>query len=135
MIFQTSCSELLVDTAIHDVEKAYKHFKKLFLLVEWESSPLLSIKVLEKLKRNDNYYGRDSDVIVYDKYGNRAYLEYGNNGYIDTGFRFDSRCSDGDERCFPIFEKAIENLNGKLISCDGGHKSGYEEWKERKDLS
>ena len=136
-IIQTSCSELLVDTRIYDPEKAFKIFTKLFKEVEWESSPPLTLNILKELQREFKEEEDESEervrVMVYDKFGNRANLEYGDNGYIHTGYRFDSECSDGDEKCYPIFEQAIEKLGGELISCDGGHKSGYEDWKDEKD--
>ena len=75
----------------------------------------------------------DSDIpeiTIYDKEGNRAWLEYGDNGYLEfLGFRFDSHCNHCDSNCFPIFDKAMERLNGQLISCDGGSKGTFYEWK------
>ncbi len=130
-MIQTSCSELLVDTKIHDPEEALEAFRKLFKACGFESSPPLTVKILEALKDKD-----ESDrlnVMVFDGSGNRCFLEYGNNGYIaELGFRFDSHCNDYDTRCYPIFKEVIARLNGELISCDGGHTSGYEDWESGK---
>jgi len=123
MIIQTSCSELLVDTAIHNPVEAYERFSELFRVLEWETSPPLTIGLLEQLKQ-----GEEMDIVVYDANGNRAALQYGNNGYITTGYRFDSRCNDWDQLCYPIFREAIEKLDGELICCDGGTTAGYENW-------
>ncbi len=136
-MIQTSCSELLVDTKIYDVEEAYTILSKLFKNLGWEISPPLSIELLEKIKNagDYDYSGEDTitDVIVYSKDGDRAYLEYGDNGYITTGFRFDSRCDQCDVKCFPIFEKTMENIEGsKIIACDGGYTDFYEDWKREK---
>lgn len=128
MIIQTSCSELLVDTAIHDPAEAFRRLSELFEVVRWESSPPLSVELLEQLKRDVD---EKMDVVVYDRHGNRAALQYGGNGYITTGYRFDSRCDDWNKLCYPIFREAIERLNGELICCDGGHTQGYEEWEAK----
>jgi hypothetical protein len=125
MIIQTSCSELLVDTAIHDPVAAYERFSELFKELGWETSPPLTVELLEQLKQDKD--GR-MDVVVYDAKGNRAALQYGDNGYITTGYRFDSRCNDWDHLCYPIFKEAIEKLGGEIISCDGGTTGGYEKW-------
>jgi len=125
MIIQTSCSELLVDTAIHDPVEAYERFSKLFRVLEWETSPPLTVELLDQLKRDED---KKMDVVVYDTEGNRAALQYGDNGYITTGYRFDSRCNDWDKFCYPIFKEAIERLGGELICCDGGTTAGYEKW-------
>ena len=135
MIFQTSCSELLVDTGIHDSEIAFEKFKRLFKEVGWETSPPVTAEILERMKREwYDYYERNgaypNEVTVYDKDGNHAYIEYGVNGYITTGYRFDSNCNDGNIKCYPMFKMAIDKLNGELIACDGGTKAGYEEWDE-----
>jgi len=126
-MIQTSCSELLVDTKIEDAGEALKKFSKLFKEVGWESSPPLTLTVLNELK--DEHF---PEVMVYDALGNRASLQYGDNGYQHTGFRLDSGCSDYDEKCYPIFQIAIKKLDGELISCDGGHTDGYETWAEGK---
>ncbi len=127
-IMQTSCSELLVDTRIFDEKKALEIFTKMFKELNWESSPPLSIELLKKLKETKDDYDTQPDVVIYDKKGNRAWLEYGDNGYITTGFRFDSRCNHVDSQCFPIFKEAIDKLRGELIACDGGSTDCYEEW-------
>ena len=132
MIIQTSCSELLVDTAIHNAKKALKRFTQLFKEVEWESSPPISLKLLQELKVNTHDEQYHKTIMIYDKYGNRAYLEYGDNWYIITGYRLDSSCNHCDEQCYPIFKVAIEKLNGKLIACDGGTTSCYYEWDKTK---
>lgn len=126
MIIQSSCSELLVDTTIHDPVEAYNRFRELFQALSWEISPPLTIELLERLKQDA------LDVVVYDVNGNRAALLYGDNGYITTGYRFDSMCNDWDRLCYPIFKEAIEKLGGELISCDGGTTVGYEQWYEGK---
>jgi len=128
MIIQTSCSELLVDTAIHDPAEAYQRFTEMFESLGWETSPPLTVELLEQLKRDEN---EEMDVVVYDADGNRATLQYGYNGYVTTGYRFDSRCNDWDHLCYPIFKGAIERLGGELISCDGGTTAGYEHWLSR----
>jgi len=134
-IIQTSCSELLVDTAIHDPKIALERFTKLFKDLEWESSPPLTLEVLESIKKQSesspDEYGLA--VTVYDSKGNRASLQYGDNGYVHTGYRFDSECNHGDELCYPIFYEAIERMNGELISCDGGDTNYYYEWESKKD--
>ena len=133
MIFQTSCSELLVDTAIHDPKVAYQRFSELFNRLGWETSPPLSIAVLRHIRsRSKRSKPQNYEVIVYDSNGNSAWIEYGGNGYITTGFRFDSHGNDWNSRYYPIFRQAIEDLEGKLISCDGGNTAGYEGWLERK---
>jgi len=130
-IIQTSCSELLVDTAIHDPEKALERFTKLFKALEWESSPPLTVELLEELKKQQDERGLD--ILVYDAKGNRAALEYGDNGYISTlGYYFDSECNHGDELCYPIFYEAINRLNGELMACDGGGPECYYEWEAKK---
>lgn len=128
-IIQTSCSELLVDTAIHKPEVALERFNALFKECGWESSPPLTLQVLKDIKEDrTGYRTLYGNVIVYDKDGNRATLEYGDNGYVTTGYRLDASCNHGDIGCFPIFRGAIERLNGELISCDGGSTGDYERW-------
>jgi hypothetical protein len=130
-IIQTSCSELLVDTGIYEPKDALKKLTQLFKDCQWESSPPLSLDMLEKLKESfdeDSGYDNHIEVLVYDKIGNRAWLEYGDNGYITTGYRFDSHCNQCDSLCFPIFKEAIERLNGEMTACDGGSKFHYDEW-------
>jgi hypothetical protein len=137
-IIQTSCSELLVDTQIHDPEDAFRQFNSLFKTVGWESSPPLSLELLKALKEraeeeilpDDKRYDNleTIEITVYDKNGNRAWLEYGSNGYITTGYRFDSHYNQGDDQCYPIFREAIERLGGEMHACDGGSTSGYEDW-------
>ena len=129
-IIQTSCSELLVDTGIFDAKEAFKKFAKMFKELEWESSPPLSIELLESLKQGDPYSSR-TDISIYDGKGNYAALQYGDNGYITTGYRFDSECNHVNENCFPIFKAAIEKLNGELISCDGGSTEYYKDWEKK----
>jgi len=131
-IIQSSCSELLVDTRLVHPVDAYKRFTALFAELGWESSPPLTLELLEEIQKSVNYNTGETqtEVTIYDAEGNRAWLEYGDNGYITTGYRFDSQCSDYDLSCYPIFRVAIERLHGQLISCDGGHKEGYEEWRE-----
>lgn len=131
-MIQSSCSELLVDTQIHDPLVAFNNFTKLFQTMQWESSPPLTVKLLKQLKRK----GSDRSVLVYDAFGNRCYLEYGNNGYIsDLGYRLDSGCNHCDTRCFPMFKAAIEHMYGELHSCDGGSTQPYEEWEDLHDSS
>lgn len=125
-MIQTSCSELLVDTQIHDPVLAFNKISQLMKEVGWESSPPLTVELLKELK---DY--KDPEITVYDKHGNQAWLEYGSNGYIESlGFRFDSHCNHCDDNCFPIFDAAIEKLQGQLIACDGGSKDYFNEWKE-----
>ena len=145
MITQTSCSELLVDTSIHNPEVAFARFTELFAALKWSSSPPLSIAVLAEIKANgeartararaEDYdtYIPTMQALVFDALGNSCYLEYGDNGYLDTGFRFDSNCDHVDSKCFPIFKVAIERLGGKLIACDGGSTYCYEEWEEEQE--
>ena len=133
-MFQNSCSELLVDTAIHSSKDAFEKFSHIAELFGWKFSPVLTVELLEALKADDNHEnGGGMSIEVYDADENKAYIEYGSNGYIHTGFRFDSQCCHCDTRCFSFFEAAIEKLNGKLIACDGGSTYCYEEWKEEKD--
>lgn len=133
-IIQTSCSELLVDTAIHDPEVAFERFNPLFSELGWETSPPLTLALLQKIKRDADREGQDFDVTVFDAEGNRASLEYGGNGYITTGYRFDTNCNDWDVLCFPIFREAIERLGAELVACDGGGTGGYEKWATGKEI-
>ena len=132
-MIQTSCSELLVDTQIHDPAEALRKISALMEACNWESSPPLTLKLLKSLKEGvREYSGQDHspEIVVYDKEGNRAWLEYGPNGYLDfLGYRFDSHCNQGDSACFPIFDKAIEVLQGQLIACDGGSTEIFNDWK------
>ena len=149
-IIQTSCSELLVDTAIHDPKKAFEEITSLMKVFDWESSPPLTVELLKLLKYPDIEGGggseeerfqyverklqgeptRAPEIVIYDKEGNRAFLEYGDNGNIETlGYRFDSQCVHRDSSCYPIFKAAIKHLKGRLIVCDGGSTEYYEEWK------
>ncbi len=130
-IIQTSCSELLVDTGIYEPKDALDKLSKLFKDCQWESSPPLSIELLQDIKDafgDEAKYDNRFEILVYDKNGNRAWLEYGDNGYMTTGYRFDSHCSHGDSLCFPIFKEAIERLNGEMSACDGGSEYSYERW-------
>jgi len=129
-IIQTSCSELLVDTAIHDPKEALERFNHLLDVLKWESSPPLTLELLQELKEDAEERLR---VVIYDAEGNRAMLQYGDNGYVTTGYRFDSCCNDGDDLCYPIFYEAINKLNGNLIFCDGGTGGGYYDWESRKN--
>jgi hypothetical protein len=119
-MIQTSCSELLVDTNIHDHAVAYEQFTKMAELFKWEFSPPLSKEILRDIIKDSKNDSREIQLAVYDEDGNSAAIRYGNNGYLDTGFRFDSECNDWDIKCYPIFKVAIEQLNGNLIACDGG---------------
>ena len=131
-MIQTSCSELLVDTRIVDPKIAFDRFSKLFNEVGWESSPSLSVELLKQVKsESKSSSGTPQEVVVYDKFGNRAWLEFGDNAYTTTGYRFDSQGNHGDDQCYPIFKVAIEKLNGSLKAYDGGSTEGYEEWKEK----
>ena len=127
-MIQTSCSELLVDTAIHDPQVAFDRFSALFAELNWETSPTLTVELLAALKAADGVNG--PPIVVYDRDGNRTSIEYGDNAYIHTGFRFDSDCNQGDVLCFPIFKAAIEKLDGEMHACDGGTTYCYEEWLE-----
>ena len=128
-MIQTSCSELLVDTAIHDHQDAFIHFSKIAKLHNWEFSPPLTMDILKTIMI-EGVDGRfETRLAVYDKHGNSAAIQYGENGYIKTGFRFDSECNHCDDKCFPIFKIAIDELGGELISCDGGSTGDYEEWE------
>ena len=132
MIIQTSCSELLVDTKLHDVNIAYKQIKMLFDKFELASDPLLSKELLKELKESCEKEYR-LEIMIYDKLGNRCWLEYGDNGYTETGFRFDTHCNHGDEKCFPIFKKALNNLKqSELEAYDGGSTDWYEKWEVEK---
>jgi len=131
-IIQTSCSELLVDTAIHDPQEALDKFTHLLEVLGWESSPPLTLKLLERMKEYNPDLDLGPDIIVYDIEGNRAALYYGNNGYIDCGYYLDYQCNHGDSLCYPIFHEAIRILNGRLIACDGGDTEDYREWESEK---
>lgn len=131
-IIQTSCSELLVDTAIRDPQEALDKFTHLLEVLGWESSPPLTLKLLEKMKEYNIDLDPDLNIIVYDAKGNRAALYYGNNGYVDCGYYLDSRCNHVDELCYPIFHEAIRMLNGRLIACDGGDTEYYRSWESKK---
>lgn len=114
---------------------AYKQLKMLFEKFKIASDPPLSIELLKKLKKNSLKEYKDHEnfeIIVYDKFGNRCWLEYGYNGYTHTGFRLDTHCNHGDTRCFPIFKVSLDNLKqSKLYSWDGGSTTGYEKWEEK----
>ena len=136
-MIQTSCSELLVDTQIHDPEEALKKITKLMELCGWESSPPVTLELLGALKhhkeapRFEEVVKEVPEIVIFDKEGNRAFLEYGDNGYLEwLGYRFDSHCNHVDSGCYPIFQKAIEKLNGKLIACDGGSTDSYKDWEK-----
>ena len=136
-IILSSCSELLVDTGIYDPEIAYERLTQFMEKNEMESSPPLSVDLLKHMKSENERYERELDesyereeVTIYDKAGNRAWLEYGSNGYITTGFRFDSKCNDWDGKCYPIFKHAIDELSGGIISCDGGTTVGFESFAD-----
>ena len=133
-MIQTSCSELLVDTSIHDYQDAFVHFSKIAKLHNWEFSPPLTMDILRQIKTEGEDGHNKTRLAVYDKEGNSTVIQYGNNGYIHTGFRFDSECSHYDERCFPIFKIAIDELGGELIACDGGSTGDYEEWESGKPI-
>jgi hypothetical protein len=132
---------LLVDTAIHDPGQAYKKISKLMEICDWESSPKLSVELLDQLKKerlSQRYDDPDIPplpvIVIYDKDGNRCFLEYGPNGYSDTlGYRFETLCNHGDTRTYPLFKRAIEILEGELLSFDGGGDESYREW-ERGDI-
>jgi hypothetical protein len=128
-MIQTSCSELLVDTKIHDYQDAFVHFSKIAKLHNWEFSPPLSMEILQQIKKEGEGRHETTRLAVYDKDGNSAVIQYGDNGYLKTGFRFDSECNNWDEKCYPIFKIAINELNGELIACDGGSTDGYEDWE------
>lgn len=130
-MIQTSCSELLVDTKITDEQDAFVHFNKIAKLHNWEFSPPLTMDILKQIKLEGEDGHETTRLAVYDKDGNSAVIQYGDNGYIHTGFRFDSECNHCDDKCFPIFQIAIEELNGKLIACDGGSTGIYEDWELR----
>jgi len=136
-IILSSCSELLVDTRIYDPEIAYERLTRFMEKNEMESSPPLSGDLLKRMKSENEHYEREDDesyereeIVIYDKSGNRAWLEYGGNGYITTGFRFDSQCNDWDGKCYPIFKCAIDELDGELIACDGGTTRGFESFSD-----
>lgn len=134
MIIQTSCSELLVDTAIHNPKEAFEQFKELFKEYNLKSSPPITVKLLQKMKdieESDNEDRERLEVTIFDNEGHQASLEYGNNGYIHTGFRVDTGCHDYDENAYPILNAVEEYLNGEPIVCDGGHMDGYDDWKEK----
>ena len=138
-IIYTSCSELLVDTKITDPATAYDRFTKLFAELGWETSPPLSLNLLQRMhKANDNdpkdtvFTEPIPELVVYDRNGNRAWIEYGDNGYTTTGFRFDTHGNQCDEQAFPIFKEAIDRLDGSLEAYDGGSTQYYEDWTEGK---
>ena len=132
-MIQTSCSELLVDTELHSVAKTYRQLKMLLRKFELASDPPLSVELLKKLKEKGGDQ-EDLEIMIYDKLGNRCWLEYGDNGYIQTGFRFDTHCNDWDKKCFPIFKISLDNLKqSELYACDGGKTDGYEEWIKEKE--
>jgi hypothetical protein len=142
-IIQNSCSELLCDTSIHNVDKALDHFTKMFKKYGFTSEPELSKDMLQELKYGTLFYEMGyadykeredliPEVTVYDIDGNRASLEYGSNGYLHTGFRADTNCDQSDSRCFPILN-AFEKEGGEIIACDGGSTDCYDDWKQNGD--
>jgi len=140
-IIQSSCSELLVDTRIFDAKEAYEKFIRMFNNFEWDTEPKLSFDLLKKLIEEselEEFPEHRTEIMVYDKDGNKAWIEYGNNGYIMTGFRFDSHCNHSDSQCFPIFWRALREFkkeDAELISCDGGSTELYEDWENGKDMN
>ena len=135
-MIQTSCSELLVDTQLHDANTAYIQLSELFKQFSLEVNPKLSAELLRKIQNQskEEYSDGHTEVIVFDKAGNRCWLEYGDNGYMQTGFRLDTHCNHGDEKCFPIFKIALNNLaNSELYACDGGGTSSYKEWSKEEN--
>lgn len=54
-MIQTSRSELLVDTQIHDPGEALVKLTKLMQECEWESSPTLTLELLKDLKAHRDY--------------------------------------------------------------------------------
>jgi hypothetical protein len=140
-MIQTSCSELLVDTGIHDPKEAFEKITNLMKVCGWESAPKITEKLLATLKhQNEPQYFDEKDekapeILIFDKVGNRCWLCYGENGYISSlGYRFETNCNHGDSRCYPIFKEAIDRLGGELISCDGGSTDWYEKWDRGEKL-
>jgi len=127
-MFQSSCSELLVDTNIHDPQLAFEKFTRISKLRRWECSPTMTIELLVAMKASPD----DSLKIgIYNADGNLATLEYGDNGYIHTGFRVDSGCNHSDRNTFPILDDVLQGVDGaELIACDGGSTGAFEDWKE-----
>ena len=132
-MFQSSCSELLVDTKIEDPAEFLAYMQHKMEIFAWEVSPPLKLEDLEQMQKIDESENYDESEflprpIVYDSSGNRAYIEYGNNGYIHTGFRLDSSCNHGDHYCFPLFKELADD-GGEVIACDGGSTECYDEWE------
>lgn len=140
-MFQSSCSELLVDTKIKDVDKAYKHFKEVTKSNNWKTSPPLTKELLYELKKKEikkykldeaeRYkeaeYIKSPNISIISKDGSSASLEFGSNGYTYLGFYIDAH-GDYKQSAFSIL-RGFEDEGKSVRTFDGGSKSAYEDWK------
>jgi hypothetical protein len=134
MMLQTSCSELLVDTRIHDPEEALARLTALFAKHGWDSSPPLTLEVLREVKARtqEEREARDTfnqGVFIYDSHGNGAWLEYA-SGYLPTGYHLCTHHCHHNASFFPLMKVIVDELAGKLVACDGGSTKPYEEWEK-----
>lgn len=142
-MYQSSCSELLVDTKIESPEKFYNMLKELMKKYNWTTSPPLTKKRLAQLKlvetrilEVEDYNERQTvrkkapHITLIDNKGNKAFVEYGSNGYAKLGFYIDA---DGDynSKAYP-FLAGVEDTQGKVKAYDGGHKGPYDRWREKR---
>jgi hypothetical protein len=133
MILQTSCSELLVDTRIHDPEEAFTRFRALFAKHGWESSPPLTLELLKRVKAEGDWDAptwkvEPVEVVVSDQRGNRAWLVYDHTGNPESGFRLGTNHMLADERCFPLLKVMAEEFATRVVD-DGATTRYYEEWE------
>ncbi len=128
---QYSCSELLVDFHMDDVDKVYKLLEKLTEKYNWNWEPKLNRKNLERVRETNitEDYGDRFDMEAYDKDGNYITLSYGNNGYDKHTFYFDA-----DQHVvksnFPFLDKMLkETTSSELKSYDGGTTRVFDRWR------
>lgn len=140
-MFQSSCSELLVDTRITDPTKAYEYIQNLINKNDWHVSPELTLDRLNRLKNKElEKHGleqtgdyeeawdiKSPTMTIVDRNGHRATIEFGHNGYTMLGFYIEGE-GDFDSKAYPIYEK-VEKEGGEVKAFDGGSASGYEKWK------
>jgi len=114
---------------VYDPEVAFEQISELFKEHGFASEPQLSVKLLKDMKKAaeddesramDDYAEVTIKAFVYDSYGNRCALEYGENGYGMKGYRFDSQCSDGDEKCYPIFSSVLSGIKTSTLIAEDG---------------
>lgn len=128
---QYSCSELLVDFHMDNVNDVYKLLEKLTEKYRWNWEPKLKRKNLEQVRQSNikNDYGDRFDMQAYDKEGNYITLSYGHNGYAEHTFYFDAD-QHVVTRNFPFLDKLLEEtMESELKSYDGGSTRDFKRWR------